>query len=558
METEVAVVGAGPVGLTLALDLACRGVQVVLVEQEPRTKSFPRADRLNARTMECFRRLGLADLIRERGFPPEMPMNVYIVSRLTEPPEVAIECPSVADYRRAIEATNDGSLPLEPYQLVAQNDLEALLRETLATFPNVILLFSHRAIRLRQDSVGVELVTDGPGGEKIVHASYVVGCDGAHSTVRHLIGIDMEQPVNLQATLTQVIFRSPDLFAAIPYKGRHYYFLDGFGSTLVVQGNRREFILHSGRPPDSDWPRILQDLIGLPFEYEISHVFTWHPRALVAARFRKGRVFLAGDAAHLVTPWGGLGANSGIGDALNLSWKLAGVIQGWGGPALLDSYEVERRPIAVQNARASAWAFEGATRLGALASAWVEAAEAERAPLKQEMESAKADLVRYAGPQDERLGGKHIGSMLGLELGYVYDTSPIVMPDAWTGAWLDYYVYRPDARPGARLPHVWLKDGRAIQDMLDKWYVILDLTGRHDTSGLEFAFAALGAPVAVLRQDESAARDVYRGSLLILRPDLHVVWRGHSPPEDPKTVASVATGHMVAASSVTSPGELPP
>lgn len=543
---DVLIVGAGPVGLTLALDLARRGICVTLVEQEPSTKPFPRADRLNARTMECFRRLGLADRIRDRGFPPEMPMNVYIVTRLAEPPVAAIECASVAEYREAIAKANDGSLPLEPYQLVAQNDLEALLHETLAEMPNVELLFSHQAAGLRQDRQGVTVTVEGPDGARTVRASYVVGCDGAHSTIRHLLGIDMEQPVQLEATLTQVIFRSPDLFEKLPYKGRHYCFLDGSSSALVVQGNRKEFILHTRRPPGSDWPQILQGLVGFPFDFHIGYVFTWHPRALVANQYRVGRVFLAGDAAHLVTPWGGLGANSGIGDALNLSFKLAGVLRGWGGPLLLDSCELERRPIAIENARASAWAFPGSLGLAELAAAWVAGTDLQRARLRRQIGLAKTDVIRYAGPRDERLRGKHIGSMLGLELGYSYEASPVIMTGAGGYQLSSYFFYRPTARPGARLPHVWLKDGRAIQDALGSWYTILDLAGCHDTSSLESAFAALGAPVDVVHLDEPGARELYESSILVLRPDLHVVWRGQAVPQDPKKVAMVATGHVAA------------
>ncbi|HXG42765.1 MAG TPA: FAD-dependent monooxygenase [Dehalococcoidia bacterium] len=546
METEVIVVGAGPVGLTLTLDLARKGMQVCLLEQEPTTKPFPRADRLNARTMECFRRLGLADQIRERGFPPEMPMNIYIVGQLAEPPVVTVECASVAEYRRAIEATNDGTLPLEPYQLVAQNDLEALLLEAIAAFPNVTLLFSHRAVDLSQDLHGVTLVAEGPTGKRVIKGGYLIGCDGAHSTIRRVLGVDMDRPVSLEATLTQVIFRSPDLFQMIPYKGRHYYFLDGHGSSLVVQGNRQEFILHSARSPDSDWPSILRDLTGLRFRFEITHVFTWHPRALVAERYRVGRVFLAGDAAHLVTPWGGLGANSGIGDAFNLAFKLVGALQGWAGPLLLDSYGLERRPIAVHNAWASAWAFEGAVQLRELSATWVASKGRRRRHLRLEMEQAKGDLVRYAGPQDPRLGGKHVGSMLGLELGYSYEGSPVIFSEGGGGEAPDYYVYKPSARPGSRLPHVWLSDGRAMQDVLGEWYTILDLTGCHDTSGLESAFAALGVPVEVLHLEEPRAIEVYESSLLVLRPDLHVVWRGQAPPENPTAIAMAASGHVPA------------
>ncbi len=546
---DVIVVGAGPTGLTLALDLGRRGVKCLLVEKEASTKPYPRADRLNARTMECYRALGIADHVRSLGFPPDVPMNVYVVTRLCDQPLAVLECPSVGEYRALIAESNDGSLPLEPYQLVAQNDLEALLREKAEAMPNVSLRFGCEFVRLQQDEAGVTAtLLSRYGGEALVRARYLIGADGAHSTVRKSLGIEMAGHGELEQVQTQVIFQSDDLFEAIPIgKGRHYFFVDEYGSRLVVQGNRREFIFHTRLPPESDFSRLVREYAGIDFDLRIKHVFTWHRRVLIAERFRQGRAFLAGDAAHLVSPTGGLGANGGIGDALNISWKLAGAVGGWAGPALLDSYERERRPVAEQNCQASAWAFEGMARWRAHVKAFLSASSPrDRERLRGAVaESARHDLGRYCGVIEDRLGGKFAGSFLGAELGYTYAGSPVIAGEFPGVAKWDHLRYTPTTMPGARLPHMWLSDGRALQDVIDgAGYTVLDLHGNYDMTELVAAFQSLTAPVSVLRLDEPHLREVYGCSLLLLRPDLHIVWRGNAQPPDPLTLAALAIGNL--------------
>ncbi|MCY4426251.1 MAG: FAD-dependent monooxygenase [Halieaceae bacterium] len=530
---DVIVGGAGPVGLVLSIDLGRRGVRVLLLERDPTTKPYPKMDRSNARTMEIFRRLGFVDRVRALGFPPEIPMDVFIVTRLCDQPLLTLEYPSVAEYRKRIAESTDGSLPLEPYQLVAQNDLEPLLLEIAFDTPNVNIRYACELLSFNQTDTQVQVKTRSKDGSEGVHtARYLVGADGGSSTVRKQLDIALEGQGGL-GKLTQVIFHSDDLFEKIPIsKGRHYAFADERALAMVVQGNRREFSLHALLPPETDFAPLIRDLMGFPFSFEIKHVLPWQQNLLIAERYREQNVFLAGDAIHLLIPTGGLGMNSGVGDALDLSWKLAGTLHGWGGPALLDAYEIERRPVAERNREASGWAAAGVPE-------WKNLVKPHVRDDTPEGEVLRAEITEAARDNHARMHG-----MIGVELGYTYAGSPLIATEPGdTPAW-EISSYTPHARPGVRIPHMWLQDGRALQDLLGMDYTLLDLCGDFGVGPLEQAFRERGAPLEVVRLDEPQIRDSFEASALLLRPDLHIVWRGHSPPEDPAALAGLATGHQ--------------
>jgi hypothetical protein len=242
-------------------------------------------------------------------------------------------------------------------------------------------------------------------------------------------------------------------------------------------------------------------------------------------------VFLAGDAVHLVIPTGGLGMNTGVGDAIDLSWKLAGTIHGWGGPGLLDSYEPERRKVGQRNVNAAGWAAEGMmmwrAHWGPEVTDDTPAGAAKRAEIGHE-----ADLHH-----------RRVHEMVGVELGYSYAGSDLIAFEADNITDWDTTIYTPHTRPGVRIPHIWLADGRAMQDALGPDYNFVDLTGRCDSSELEAAFARLGVPLQMLRIDDPHVREVYQCSLLLLRPDLHIYWRGDELPESLAELAAAATGH---------------
>jgi 2-polyprenyl-6-methoxyphenol hydroxylase-like FAD-dependent oxidoreductase len=535
IETEVLIIGGGPVGLTLAIDLGQRGVTCHLVDKRSEPGFLPKMERCNARTMEIYRRLGIADEIRAAGYPSHLPMDVFIVNTLAEPPLLHHPYPSVDELKAAAAAANDWTYPLEPYQLVSQYTLEPLLKRVAEATPGVTVQFGCEFLRLEQDADGVTAhVRTLDGVKDSIRSSYLVGCDGGGSTVRKEIGAELQGESNI-LELRQALFRCDDLYERIPIgQGRHYHVADDRSTFLIVQDDCRHFTLHAEVEDDSCMPELFRKVVGFPIEFETLHVGKWTMRLMLADRYAQGRVFIAGDAAHLVIPTGGLGMNTGVGDATDLAWKLAGTLQGWGGSLLLDSYALERRPIGERNVAASRLASTGRRR-------WRSEYRPEITEDTPEGARTRATLAQVAD-REQRMSN----DLAGIELGYRYIDSPLVASEPGDGPDSNSFEYRPTTWPGARLPHVWLDDGSALHDRIGKGYTLLMLgpePGRAAAAALEQAFLSCGVDLHVLDVDSAAAaRRVYGYDLLLLRPDLHVVWRGNSLPEDPAQLASVATG----------------
>ena len=531
-QTDVLVVGAGPVGLTLAIQLAQYGVDCTLAERNAQPGRLPKMERCNARTMEIFRRMGLADRIRSAGFPVDAPMDVFIVTRLTEPPILHLPYPSVAQLRQQGRAINDGSRPLEPYQLVSQYTLEPLLKEAAESMDRIDVRFGTELLSFAQDDDGVTAVLRGPdGAQRTLRARHLVGCDGGASTVRKQLGIALAGDGGL-LELRQALFRCDDLYERIPIgRGRHYHMADAHHSGIVVQGDRRHFTLHSVAERDEDMPRLFREIVGMPVAFETLYVGKWTQHLLLADRYTSGRVFIAGDAAHLVIPTGGLGMNTGIGDATDLSWKLAATVQGWGGPGLLASYDTERRQVGARNVAASRFAAGGR-------NTWRKQWCPEIAEDSPRGREARQRMAEVADREQRKTNEQH-----GTELGYRYADSPIVCPEAGTPQDSGPFDYVPTTWPGARVPHAWLDDGRALQDLTGPGFTLLHCGPmRHDTQALEAALRATGAPLKVLTVPDAGVRAVMQRDLLLLRPDLHVAWRGDCPPQDPAALARTVTG----------------
>ena len=536
--TDVLVVGAGPVGLTLAVDLGRRGVRCTLVEQKAAPEFLPKMERCNARTMEIFRRMGLADRIRAAGLPADVPMDVYIILAMNEPPLLRLAYPSVAEARAQIAACNDGSMPLEPYQLISQYTIEPLLKLEAERLPSVTVRYGCEFLSLSQDDDGaVATVRGADGSAHEIRARYIVGCDGGGSGVRRQLGIQLHGEGNL-LRLHQALYRCPSLYDRIPIgdgpgRGRHYHVADDRATFLIMQDSTRHWTLHAVVDRAEDMAAQFERTIGVPVDYEMLYVGAWKQNLLLADRYREGRVFLAGDSAHLMIPTGGLGMNTGVGDAIDLSWKLHATLQGWGGPNLLDSYEIERRQVGDRNVGASRYASLGRR-------AW---RGQYRPDIREDTAAGRSTrdaLVRTADVEQRKTN-----EMIGAELGYRYVGSPVIAEEPGGPEHL-YREYVPTTWPGARLPHVWLDDRTPLHDRIGDGFTLLRL-GRTsvDSSGLERAMRASGAPFHVSVVDDAAPRDVYGYDLIMVRPDLHVVWRGNAGPAEPESLAALVTGNSL-------------
>ncbi|GAA5148382.1 FAD-dependent oxidoreductase [Microbacterium pseudoresistens] len=538
---DVVIAGAGPVGLTLAIGLARQGASVHLFEKRPAFGMLPKMERCNARTMENFRRLGIEDEIRDAGLDNDMPMDVFIcLEDVNRPPLVTHEYASVNELKRSYRSTHDGTTAAVPYQLISQYTLEPLLCEIARRYPSVQITFDRELTDFTQteDAVQVELRSaSGEGWE--IDADYLVGCDGGASTVRDLLGFTLEGETLL--AMRQALFRSDELLDRIPIgKGRHYHIADDKNSFLIVQDDKQHFSLHATVSSDEEMPPLFEKIIGFPIDYETLYVGGWQQRLMLANRYRDRRVFLAGDSAHLVIPTGGLGMNTGHGDAVDLAWKLAAVVGGWGGPGLLDSYEAERRPTGRRNIAASRRAAKGRRQ-------WRDMWRPEIADESAAGERARADL-REVAEREQRWSN----DLYGIELGYRYMASPVLAYDAAPDSEDQpvEFEYSPSTLVGARLPNVWLRDGRPLQDEFGFEFTLIDTTpSGADASELAAAFERLGAPFRSIRPDSDHAARVYGEGLLLIRPDLHIAWSGDACPEDAQGLAMRLTGRYPASTA---------
>lgn len=533
-DTQVIIVGAGPVGLTLAVALGRAGVDCVLLERNDAPTGYPKMERCNARTMEIFRRLGIVDEIRAAGLPADCPMDVFVVTSLVEEPILRLPYGSVTECKADIAAHNDGTRTLEPYQLISQYTLEPLLKRIVEADPHVDVRFGCEFVRF--DEQGDEVcahVKYSDGSEAALSGDYLVGCDGAGSRVRKQLGFKLEGDGEM-LTLWQALFRCDDLYERIPIgKGRHYHVCDDQAGFIIVQDDTRHFTLHAVVDDGAAMPKLFEKIVSMPIDYETLFVGEWTQRLLVANHYRGGRVFLAGDSAHLVIPTGGLGMNTGVGDVIDLAWKLTGTLAGWGGDKLLDSYEIERRQLGIRNVAASRRANAGRRK-------WRSAWRPEIRDKTPEGAEIRANVAKIANHEQRKTN-----EILGIEAGYRYIDSPLIVAEPGAGPDPDNPDYVPTTWPGFRLPHVWLQDGSAIHDHFGPGYILLRFDGgREDLGELIAEFEKLGAPLEIDSFDDTHAVEVYEGyELFLLRPDLHIVWRGNASPDDPGALAALATGH---------------
>src|SRR5262245_4890714 len=522
----VLVVGGGPVGLALAGDLGWRGVRCLLVERSDGSIYQPRQDLVGIRTMEFCRRWGLVGAVEASPYPRDVPQdNVYVTSLVGYElgrerfPSMGKQKPPDASPQRR--------------ERCPQNMFDPILRAFAASHPSVELRYRTQLLGFRQkaDHVIAQVEDLERGGRYEIGARYLAGCDGARSLVRGELGIGMSGKAALTHT-TNVIFRCPDL-TSLHDKGEAYRFIilgpEGTWSTIVAINGRDEWRFSLIRGPQGrelttdEIHAAIRRAVGLDFDYEILTVLPWVRRELVAARFHAGRGFILGDAAHAMSPTGGFGMNTGIGDAVDLAWKLAAVTEGWGGDHLLASFDADRRPVGARNVA------EASRNLVRLLSPGHNAALLD--------ETDEGARVRERVGREFSAIMRHEWFTLGMHLGYRYEGSPICRPDGTDAPPDDPERYVPVARPGSRAPHAWLRDGRSTLDLFGRGFTLLVIAaaggGAADAAPLVEAAAQRRLPMHVTPLDEPEVLALYERRLVLVRPDGHVAWRSDHAPADP-------------------------
>ena len=530
-QADVCVVGAGPNGLTLAIELARRGHSVVVLESRlPGEFSSPKSNHISARAMEIFRRMGAADLIRAQGLPDDFPNDGVYATRFTGRELTRFRMPARRD-RFDDAGYDDGNLPSrERAARVSQLYLTPTLAQFATGFARLRVLHSTRFVAFSQRAEGVEVqaVPVAGGAPLTVRCRYLVGADGARSDVRRALGIRLLGEDNIVHARSR-LFRAPDLLArcAYPRAWMNWFYVDGKWSSMVAIDGRELWLIHHFVPPgatadsldlDAEMRAVLG--VGADFRYETIAQEDWTGRRLIAERFRAGRCFIVGDAVHQWVPYGGYGMNAGVTDAANLAWMLDAVLSGWAPESLLDAHEAERKPVVE---RISHIVAEFARSLRE---------DADSRLLEQDTPQGEQARQRFGA----QIRADHLRSWVptGFNFGYCYERSPIVVHDGARPPAFSMGEYQPSTTPGCRVPHFWLRDGGSLFDRLGDGFTLLRLDLRAATGPLVEAARRVGMPLVVL--DVEPGRDfdpaVFREALLLVRPDQHIAWRGPQLPGD--------------------------
>jgi 2-polyprenyl-6-methoxyphenol hydroxylase-like FAD-dependent oxidoreductase len=522
-KVPVLIIGGGPIGLALAAELGFQNVACMLVEQGDGVVKTPKMNEVNTRSMEFCRRWGIAEQVLDTPFPLDWPKDVVFVTTMS-----GYELGRVKRPPRKIRASEHSP---ETTQTCSQHWFDPILQRFARSFDSVALRYGCRLDSFAETPAGVvATVTDAASGApEQIEAQYLVGCDGAGSTVRRALGIPLEGK-GVLGQAVNMFFRVPDLLGKCGKQpGTFFVPVDRGGVWANIRvidprnGLWRLMVNETANDATAqsvDKAAYLRRGIGRSIRVQWVDVNIWRRQSVLAARYGDGRVFLAGDAVHQVSPTGALGMNTGIGDAVDLGWKLAATVKGWGGAGLLASYDAERRP-------AGRRAVDGATGFHLAQSGWGDGLDrlAEKSPdgasLRQRIGETLVDNV-----------GREFRT-LGLQIGYRYEDSPICVPDGTAPEPDDPETYRPSARPGSRAPHVWLQEGRSILDCFGRGFTLLEFGNVAETTALRDAAAGRRMPLDVVRVDDREARSIYERSLVLVRPDGHVAWRGDALPANP-------------------------
>lgn len=533
VSTQVVIVGGGPVGMGLAIELGQRGIRCTVVERHREAQRIPKGQNLTQRTMEHFHFWGAEQALRAaRTIPPE-----YGIGGLTA-------------YGTLLGGYSYDWLQrdlVRPYYYMANERLpqyatEAVLRQRVRELPSVKVLYGWQTEEVRDEGGHVRVVVSesGGGARRELRADYVVACDGSRSLVRAQAGITQTLSDH-DRMMVLLVFRSTQLHELLQcYPGKSYYNvlqpeLDGYWKFFGRVDLGTTWFFHAPVPVGTtsdnfDFSRYLHEAVGATFDVAFEHIGFWDLRFAIADSYRAGRVFVAGDAAHSHPPYGGYGVNTGFEDARNLGWKLAAVLQGWGGAALLDSYDGERRPVFASTAK----------------DFIARSIETDRTFLRAH--DPQRDRTAFEAAWQARRDGAS-GEVHSFEPHY--EGSPVIaaeQPGGCGGSAMGRHEFR--ARAGHHLAPAALSDGRNVYEAFGAGYTLLALDAPESSvRAFTEAADAAGLPLQVLRDTREGDRQRYASSLILVRPDQFVAWTGEALAEEgeARTILQTAAGWSVPA-----------
>jgi 2-polyprenyl-6-methoxyphenol hydroxylase-like FAD-dependent oxidoreductase len=527
---HVLIAGGGPCGLMLANELGRRGVSAILVDQKPDTAFNPQANATQARSMEHFRRLGFVEEIRAMGLPDDYPTDIAYFTRYAKHEITRVKLPASGEARRLIKTMAGSWSAAELPHRVSQKFVEQVLRRHAEKLPGISVNYGWRLIAFKDTGAGIDarIANVTTGEERPVTAQFLFGADGPRSFVRRQYGYQYGGDASAErdfmgGRMHAIYLSAPEFYKACPHDKAWMYwtFNNDRRALMAAVDGSGEFAFHTqlrdGEPDEAITDQValgmFEQAMGMRIDARIISRDTWLAgRALVAEKFQHGRVLLGGDAVHLFTPTGGMGYNTAIEDAVNAGWKLAAVIKGQAPQSLLDTYELERRPVAIRNT--------GNARRFADSIGLYRATPALETQTRAG-EAARRRAAEYLGNH-----ARSEFNIPGFTLGARYDGSPIVADDGTSIPPDSPNVYVPTGKPGGRAPHVWLQDGRSLYDTFGFSWTLLRLGARTaDTAPYADAAVKMGINLEIIDCDDEEAYDLYESDLALIRPDQVVAWR---------------------------------